>query len=88
MELEVKVVPGASRSEITGWLGDSLKIRVAAPPERGKANAAVVEALAGVLGISAKRVRVIRGTTSPRKLVEIDGLSADEVRMRLPPRAT
>ena len=42
MELEVKVVPGASRSEVTGWLGDSLKIRVAAPPERGKANAAVV----------------------------------------------
>jgi uncharacterized protein (TIGR00251 family) len=88
MELEVKVVPGASRSEVTGWLGDSLKIRVAAPPERGKANAAVVEALAGVLGIAAKRVRVIRGTTSPRKLVEIDGLSADEVWMRLPPRVT
>jgi uncharacterized protein (TIGR00251 family) len=84
-ELEVKVVPGASRSGIVGWLGEALKIRVTAPPERGKANAAVAEILAGALGIARRNVRVTRGKTSPRKIVEIDGLSADEVRARLAP---
>jgi len=85
-ELEVKVVPGASRSGISGWLGAALKVRVAAPAERGKANAALVETLADALGLPPSRVRVVRGAASPRKLVEIDGLSPEEVRARLPPR--
>ncbi|MFM7075771.1 MAG: DUF167 domain-containing protein, partial [Planctomycetaceae bacterium] len=49
--LEVKVVPGSSRDQIVGWLGDALKIKVTAPPEKGKANERVVELLAGALGI-------------------------------------
>jgi len=44
--LKVKVVPGSSRDQIAGWLGDALKIKVTAPPERGKANEAVIEILA------------------------------------------
>ncbi|MGI9178416.1 MAG: DUF167 domain-containing protein, partial [Pirellulales bacterium] len=40
--LRVKIVPGSSRNEIVGWLGDALKIKVTAPPEKGKANDAVV----------------------------------------------
>ena len=72
--LELKVVPGASRAGIAGWLGDKLKIRVSAPPERGRANAAVLELLAGALGIPEERVRIVAGTSSARKVVEIDGL--------------
>lgn len=41
--LKVKVVPGASRDEIVGWLGDALKIKVTAPPEKRRANEVVVE---------------------------------------------
>jgi hypothetical protein len=79
----VKVVPGAASSEVTGWLGQTVKLRVAARPEKGKANAVVVALLAETLGVSADAVRVVTGHTSPRKLIEVDGLSAEELRRRL-----
>lgn len=82
-KLPVKVVPGASRSEIAGWLGDVLKVRVTAAPERGKANAAVEETIAAALGVAADRVRVASGHGSPRKTIEIDGLTDAEIRARL-----
>lgn len=81
--LSVKVVPGSSRSEIAGWLGDALRVRVTAPPERGKANAAVESLLSEVLGLSSGSVRIVAGSSSPRKIVEIVGLSESEVRRRL-----
>lgn len=81
--LELKVVPGASRAGIAGWLGDKLKVRVRAPPERGRANAAVIALLAAALGIPEERLRIVAGTSSARKVVEIDGLSAAQVRARL-----
>ena len=76
VELRVKVVPGASRSGIDGLYGDCLKIRVAAPPERGQANRAVVALLAKRLEISESRVTVVGGLTSPRKTVRIAKCSA------------
>lgn len=82
-KLAVKVVPGASQNEIAGWLGDVLKVRVSAPPERGKANAAVEETIAAALGIPAERVRIAAGHGSPRKVVEIEGFTADELAARL-----
>ena len=63
--------------------GDTLKVRVAAPAERGKANAAVEALIAEALGLSVAAARVIAGTTSPRKIVEIIGLSEAEVHRRL-----
>lgn len=72
----MKVVPGASRSGIDGLYGDYLKIRVAAPPERGQANRAVVALLASRLEISESRVTVVGGLTSPRKIVRIAKCSA------------
>jgi len=58
-------------------------VRVTAQPERGKANAAVEAAIAEALGISTKSARVIQGRTSPRKIVEILGLSESDVFRRL-----
>lgn len=83
--LSIKVVPGASREDVAGWLGDALKIRVAAPPERGKANAAVVRVLAEALGVPPESVRIVGGATAARKTVEIAGLSESELRQRLRP---
>lgn len=79
VELRVKVVPGASRSRIDGLYGDCLKVRVAAPPERGQANRAVVSLLAKRLGLGESHVAVVGGLTSPRKIVRISQISAAQV---------
>ena len=77
MRLFVKVVPGSSRDAIRGFVGDALKITVRAPPEQGRANAAVVDLLATAAGLPLSSVRVISGHASPRKLVEIDGVEME-----------
>lgn len=81
--LAVKVVPGASRDGLAGWLGEALKVRVSAPPERGRANAAVEALIAAALDLPAKQVRVVGGLSSARKVVEIGQLSAAQVGERL-----
>ena len=68
------MVPGASRSEIAGALGDRLKVRVAAPPERGRANEALVAVLREWLG--AREVEVVAGLMSREKTVRVIGVSA------------
>lgn len=83
VRLKVKAVPGASCDEIAGWLGDALKVRVTAPAEGGEANAAIEELLAGALGVPTRKVRIVAGGSSPRKVVEISGLSAEEARRRI-----
>lgn len=84
VRLPIKVVPGSSRDSVEGWLGDTLKVRVTAPPERGKANAAVEKLVARVLGLPTGSTRVVAGHTSARKLLEIDGPSEAEIHDRLP----
>jgi uncharacterized protein (TIGR00251 family) len=79
----VIVSPGASRSEIVGRHGDAWKVRVAAAPERGRANAALVELLASVLCVASSDVELRSGATSRRKMLEIRGLETGDVERRL-----
>lgn len=79
----VKVVPGASRTRIQGLHGDALKVQVAAPPEHGKANAAVLALLAEALGTTQNQVALVRGASSPRKTIAVRGLAAAWVVQRL-----
>ncbi len=65
--IRVKVVPGASRDEVVGVLGDALKVRVAAPPEQGRANASVAAALGKALAVDQKSITLAAGATSARK---------------------
>ena len=81
--LSLKVVPGASRTEIVGWLGAALKVRVAAPPEGGRANASVEALMAGALGVDGRSVRIVAGHGSERKSLEIVGLDETDARRRL-----
>lgn len=83
IRLSLKVVPGSSRDQVAGWLDDTLKVRVRAPAERGKANASVEKVVAEALGVPQGCVRIVAGWTSPRKKIEISGLSEAEVRERL-----
>lgn len=81
--IPVKVVPGASRDRIAGVLDGALKINVAAPPEKGKANKAVIALLARVLGVRKNHLAVVAGQTSPRKTIAATGLTAADVRERV-----
>ena len=83
VRLALKVVPGSSRDCVAGWLEDVLKVRVRAPPERGKANAAVEKLVADALRIPPDAVRIVSGMTAARKTAEISGLSLAEIHERL-----
>lgn len=84
IQLQVKVIPGSSRTCVAGWLGKVLKVRVRPPAERGKANQAVEKTVSQALGVSGGCVRILKGLTSSRKVLEITGLSEAEVYERLP----
>lgn len=77
--LEVKIVPGSSRTEIVGWLGESLKIKVAAPPEKGKANLAVIRVLSKFLGLNESAFTITSGAAAQRKMIEINGFSQQQL---------
>lgn len=81
--VHVKVVPGASRTRIAGLLGDRIKIAVAAPPEKGKANAALTEFVAGLCNLRQRDVAVIAGETNPLKTLRLRNADIEQVRMKL-----
>ena len=78
--IKVKVHPQASTNQVVGYRGEVLHLRVTAPPVEGRANAAVVSLLAGVLGVAKSRVRIIRGHGSRDKVVAVESLTVEEVR--------
>jgi hypothetical protein len=81
--IEVRVHPRAKRSAITGRLGEAYKIDLAAPPVDGKANEECVRFLAEFAGVSRSAVRILRGEASRNKLVEIDGVSQEDLNRRV-----
>ncbi|HNS21453.1 MAG TPA: DUF167 domain-containing protein [Sedimentisphaerales bacterium] len=70
-----KIVPGSSRTKVAGALADMVKIRVAAPPEKGKANECLIAFLAQQLGVKKNAVTIVAGQTNPVKQVHIAGVS-------------
>ena len=79
----VKIVPGSSKTSVCGLLDGMVKIKISAPPEKGKANQSLVKYLAKKLGVKRKDVHIISGQTSPVKSVEISGISAEMLVIRL-----
>lgn len=70
-----KIVPGSSKTAMAGTWDHMLKIKVAAPPEKGKANACVVAFLAKVLGVRKTDIQILSGQTHPVKQIQVHGLS-------------
>jgi hypothetical protein len=81
--LSLRIQPRASRNAIVGWTGDTLNIRLTAPPVEGAANAACLAFLADLLDLPQAQLEILRGARSRNKVVQIMGLTRDEVRARL-----
>ena len=79
----VKVQPRARKNEITGIVGDALKLALTAPPVEGKANQAVIEFFADLFDIPRTSVTIASGETSRNKVIRVSGISAMQVRQRL-----
>ncbi len=81
--LRLRVSPGSRRSEIVGRYGDGWKVRVAAPPEDGRANDAVVELLSKQLEIPRRSITIVSGRAAREKVVQMDGIDLAESERRL-----
>lgn len=79
----VRVVPRASKNEISGRHGEAVKIRLTAPPVEGAANQALTDFLADVLGIRKSQIEILTGHASRDKIVCVVGLTPQEVEERL-----
>jgi hypothetical protein len=81
--VRLRVSPGAARAAVVGRHGDGWKLRVAAAPERGKANEAVLALLAETLAVPRASVTLVSGGSSRDKIVELAGIEPDEIERRL-----
>ncbi len=80
VRFKVHVQPRASRAGVAGIHGDPIKVRLAAPPVDGRANAALEVLLADALGVARRAVCVVSGATGRDKVVEVVGVTAEHVR--------
>jgi len=78
-----KIVPGSSQTRICGIFNGMLKIKITAPPEKGKANRCLLEFLAKQLGVKKNAVSIISGQTNPIKQIKVLGISADALLRKL-----
>ncbi|MEJ7584448.1 MAG: DUF167 domain-containing protein, partial [Acidimicrobiales bacterium] len=81
--LSVHATAGAGRSEVVGRHGDAIKIRVAAAPEKGRANDALTELLAHHFNLDASAVSLVSGATRRAKRFRLEGVDADRATDRL-----
>jgi uncharacterized protein (TIGR00251 family) len=79
----VRALPRASRTELAGDYGEAVRVRLAAPPVEGAANAELIAFLAKRLGVAKSAVRVVKGERGRDKIVDVNGLTAEQVRSRL-----
>lgn len=75
MRISVRLQPRASKNEVLGWQGETLRVRVTAPPVEGEANTALIQVLAAALKLPKSAFRLAAGRASRNKIVDID---ADE----------
>jgi uncharacterized protein (TIGR00251 family) len=84
--ISLRVYPSAVRNEVVDFTDGVWRIRVAAPPVKGKANTELLAFLSQVLGVGKSSLTIIKGHTSRSKVIAIDGLSREEVMQRLSPK--
>ena len=83
MKLKVKITPNSKRNEIIGWFGDQLKIKIAAVPEKGKANKELVNFLSDKLNCPSSFISIEKGCISSSKLLAIEGYCLEDIERKL-----
>ena len=81
--ISLLVYPNAARNEVLGFTEGVLRVKVTAPPAKGKANKELIAFLGQLLDVGKGSINIIKGHTSRNKLIAIDGLSQEEVMRRL-----
>src|SRR5207247_9277670 len=81
--LSLRVQPRASRNAVVGWTGDSLNIRLTAPPVEGAANTACLAFLADLLDLPPTKLEILKGEHSRNKVIRITGLPKEEVHAKI-----
>jgi uncharacterized protein len=79
----VRATPRARKNEVVGMQGDALKVKLAAPPIEGAANASLCTFLAEQLGVHRNAVTLVAGQTSRQKVVRVEGVTADQVQAHI-----
>jgi len=85
VKISLRVYPNASRNEVVGFANGILRVKVSAPPSKGKANRELITFLSRLLGVGKGSVNIIKGHTTRNKVVAVDGLSQEEVMKQLSP---
>jgi uncharacterized protein len=81
--VRLRVSPGARQTELVGRHGEGWKVRVAAPPEGGRANDAVLDLLARELSLPRRSLSIVSGQGAREKVVEMEGIDRAETERRL-----
>ncbi len=81
--ISIRVYPGAARNEVAGFTNGVLRVKVSAPPVKGKANRELIAFLSQLLGMDKDRINIIKGHTARNKIVAIDGESQQDAMKRL-----
>lgn len=82
-KISLRVHPGATRNEVVGFADGVWRVKISAPPVKGKANKELIAFLSQLLGVSQSRLTILKGHTTRNKVVAIEGLSQEEVIKRL-----
>ena len=83
IKIPIKVQPNSNHNEVVGVVNGVWKIKIAAPPDKGKANKELVDFLSEWLDIKKDHINILRGQTSHNKIVEIEGLDPESLSARM-----
>lgn len=83
VRISIQVKPNAGRNSLERLENGTLYVRINAPPVRGKANSELVKFLGDILGVPKSSLSIVKGTTSRRKVISVDGITEQEVIERI-----
>lgn len=81
--ISIKVQPNSGRNQVVDFSNDVWKVKIAAAPDKGKANKEIIEFLSDILGLRKVSITILKGETSHNKIIAFTGISQEEVTAKL-----